>query len=314
MQGEGGDGSGGGAGGGGDGTGLPGQQQAPGVGTPWYSGLAPEGTELPPLVTEAPDFATFVKTAQDLKAYQGDSLRIPGPEASDEDRAAFNAKLAERVPGVYYMPDENNPEQRKALLRKMGAPESAEGYTFTAPEGGDLDENLTANYRNWANELDLTQTQADEIYKRFNQYQLGVINEMKGSHQEELGKLKAEWGVTYPDRIKKINFLLSKYDGTEVMQNSFNNDDFPPHVVRLFSQMSDQLLGEGMQMVGSQVQAPDGLPPAEAAERAAEVRAHPAFLDEHHPEHAAMVRKHLEYMKQANPNASTDHPARAGLG
>lgn len=156
--------------GGGGGDGLPAGQQGPGPGTPWYSGLTPEGTELPALVTEAPDFGTFVKNAVELKAYQGDSLRIPGPEASPEDRTAFQVKLAERVPGVYYMPDPESPEQIKALRRKLGAPENAEGYTFTAPEGGDLDAALTAQYRTWANELDMSQDQADTIYKKFNEY------------------------------------------------------------------------------------------------------------------------------------------------
>ena len=85
-------------------------------------------------------------------------------------------------------------------------------------------------------------------------------------------------------------------------------------MVRLFSQMSDQLLGEGMQMVNQGGQAPVGLPPQEAAERAAECRAHPAFLDENHPEHRSIVAKHFEYMKQANPNASQEPPARAGFG
>lgn len=321
MQGEpGGNSSGGGGGGtgapagpGGGGLPAPGGG-GPGPGTPWYSGLTSEGAELPPLVTEAPDFATFVKTAQDLKAYQGASLRIPGPEASVEDRVAFHAKLAEKVPGVYYMPDPENAEQVKTLRRKLGAPDDAAGYTFTAPEGGDLDEGLTAQYRTWVNDLDMSQEQADTIYKKFNDYQLAAINGMKGEHQGKLNELKAEYGVTYPDRIKKINFLLSRYEGTEVMQESMLKDEFPPHVVRLFSAMSDQLLGEGMQMVGTGGQAPTGVNPQEARERAAEVRAHPAFMDDHHPQHAEMVAKHLEYMKQANPQASTQHPARAGLG
>jgi hypothetical protein len=317
-----GDGSGGGAGSGGapDGDGggglpTPPGGGGPGPGTPWYSALAPEGTELPPIVKEAPDFATFVKVAQDLKAMTGDSIRIPGPEASEEVKAEFQKKLAERVPGVYYMPDPENQEQITALQRKLGAPDSPEGYTFTPPEGGDLDEGLTANYRNWANELNLTQHQADEIYKRFNTYQLAAVGELQSGHQEGLAQLKAEMGVTYPDRLKKIDFLLSKYEGTEVMRESLKTEQFPAHVVRLFNNMADGLLGEGMQMVGSgEGTQPTGMPPAEAAARAAEVRANPAFLDEAHPEHKAMVAKHVEYMKMAHPEASQQAPARAGFG
>lgn len=304
---------GGGGGPGGGAGGLPGGG-GPGSGTPWYSGLAPEGTELPDFVKNAPDFPAFVKTAEELKAYQGDSLRIPGPEASDEDRTAFQTKLTERVPGVYYMPDPENADQIKALQRKLGAPEDGNGYTFTPPEGGDLDEAMTAQYRNWANDLDMTQKQADGIYKRFNEYQLAAIGALKNGHDEKITALKAEWGVTFPDKVKKIDHLVSKYAGTEGFRTELAAGNVPPHILKMFSQMADGLLGEGMQMVGTGGQAPAGLQPEEAKARAAECRNHAAFLDEAHPEHKAMVAKHLEYMKQANPNASQDPPARAGLG
>lgn len=301
--------------GGGGGDGLPAGQQGPGPGTPWYSGLAEQGAELPALVTEAPDFSTFVKNAVELKAYQGDSLRIPGPESTDEDRTAFHTKLAERVPGVYYMPDPENPEQIKALQRKLGAPEDGNGYTFTPPEGGDLDETMTAQYRGWANDLDMTQAQADGIYKKFNEYQLAAVGALKQGHGEKITALKAEWGVTFPDKVKKIDHLVSKYAETDGFRAELAAGNVPPHILKMFSQMADGLLGEGMQMVGTGGnEPPAGLPPAEAAERAAEVRNHKAFLDEAHPEHKAMVAKHLEYMKQANPNASQAAPARAGLG
>ena len=316
MQGEGGNGSGGGGGspGGAPGGGLPGGGGS-GPGTPWYSGLAPEGAELPALVTEAPDFGTFVKNAVELKAYQGDSLRIPGPEASDDDRTAFHTKLAERVPGVYYMPDPESPEQIKALQRKLGAPEDGNGYTFTPPEGGDLDETMTAQYRTWANDLDMTQAQADGIYKKFNEYQLAAVGALKQGHDQSMTTLKAEWGVTFPDRVKKIDHLVGKYEGTDGFRAELAAGNVPPHILKMFAQISDGLLGEGMQMVGTGGhQPPAGLPPEEAKARAAEVRAHPAFLDEAHPEHATMVSKHLDYMKQANPNASQEPPARAGLG
>lgn len=298
---------------GGDGLPAPGGG-GPGPGTPWYSGLTPDGAELPALVTEAPDFTTFVKNAVELKAYQGDSLRIPGPEASDEDRTAFQTKLTERVPGVYYMPDPENADQIKALQRKLGAPADASGYTFTPPEGGDLDEALTAQYRTWVNDLDMTQKQADSIYTKFNEYQLAAIGALKSGHDEKITALKAEWGVTYPDKVKKIDHLVSKYAGTEGFRAELSAGNVPPHILKMFSQMADGLLGEGMQMVGTGGEAPAGLPPAEAAERAAECRNHPAFFDEAHPEHKAMVAKHVEYMKQSLPNASQDPPARAGLG
>ena len=118
----------------------------------------------------------------------------------------------------------------------------------------------------------------------------------------------------FDDKVKKIDHLVGKYADTEGFRAELAAGNVPPHILKMFSQMADGLLGEGMQMVGTDQQQPTGVPPAEAASRAAEVRAHPAFMDSHHPEHASIVAKHLEYMKQANPTASQEPPARAGLG
>lgn len=318
MQEAGGEGAGGGGAGAAPGSGggagaLPGSGSGPGVGTPWYSGLAPEGTELPPLVTEAPDFATFVKNASELKSYVGQSLRIPGPDAGDDVKKEFLQKLTEKVPGVYYMPDPEDTEARKALFRSLGAPDDPNEYTLAPPEAGDLDENMTAQFRQWCAELDLTKDQAAKLYEKYNGYQTAAITQLREGQQQGLQQLKAEWGVTYPDRVKKIDFLLSKYDGTENMRATLANDEAPPHVVKMFYQMAESVLGEGMQMIGAP-QAPEGLPPAEAAERAAEIRNNPAFTDEGHPEHARLVAEHFRYMKLANPQSSQEPPARAGFG
>ena len=144
--------------------------------------------------------------------------------------------------------------------------------------------------------------------------QLAALGAMKNGHDEKISAGKAEWGVTCPDKGKKNDQLVSRYAGTEGFRAELSAGNVPPHILKMFSQMADGLLGEGMQMVGTGGEAPAGLPPAEAAERAAECRNHPAFFDEAHPEHKAMVAKHVEYMKQSLPNASQDPPARAGLG
>ena len=300
--------------GGGGSDGLPGQQQGPGQGTPWYAGLAENGAELPEFVTNAPDFETFVKTAEELKNYQGSSLRIPGPDASEEDVKAFHAKLTERVPGLYYMPNKDDPDAVKSLRRSLGVPENgAEGYQFQAPEGGAVDENMTAQFRNWANELDLSQEQAAGLYQRWNEYQGAVVGGIKEQQQTGLAQLKAEWGVTYDDRVKKIDHLLSKYSGTENMRATLRAGDAPPHVIKMFHEMAESVLGEGMNMVGIE-EPPPGVPPAEAAERAREIRESKAFNNPDDPGHRDAVQKHLHYMKMANPQSEQTAPQHAGLG
>ena len=70
----------------------------------WYAGHVAEGAELPPLLTESADFDSFLKQAVDYQAMQGSSIRIPGENASEEDRQAFYAKLTAQVPGLMAVP------------------------------------------------------------------------------------------------------------------------------------------------------------------------------------------------------------------
>ena len=61
-------------------------------------------------------------------------IRIPDREDSDAVKAA-TVKALENIPGLTVIPTGDDPEQREALLKSIGRPESADKYV--APEGAD---------------------------------------------------------------------------------------------------------------------------------------------------------------------------------
>ena len=59
----------------------------------WKAEL-PEEIRDSPMVKEAPDLATLAKQAIDYQRMSGNSIRIPGEDASDEAITDFRGKLS----------------------------------------------------------------------------------------------------------------------------------------------------------------------------------------------------------------------------
>jgi len=85
-------------------------------------------------IADIKDLDSLVKSYKSAQTMIGASVRIPGEDASDEQRAEFYSKL-ENVPGVTRLPNPDNAEEVAAFRQKMGAPSDASSYDLGLPEG-----------------------------------------------------------------------------------------------------------------------------------------------------------------------------------
>lgn len=278
----------------------------------WRAAL-PEDIRSNPLIQEVKDVATLAKQAIDHQAYQGNSIRIPGPDAAPEAVKEFQDKLIERVPGMYHMPSEEDAEARQALYRKLGQPESPEGYEFTQVEGLDPDEEMEAAFRNWSHELGLSKSQAKDLHQKFNE----VGAERLAAESAELAKghagLKAEWGAAYDDKMGKVGAMLEQTGATQEIRDAFTGGKIGAESLKWMASIADGLFGNGRVSPSPNDQAGGVMVPAEAQAQIAEVMANPAYWDQSHTDHARLVSRMVELQKLANPNASTTLE-RAGFG
>lgn len=282
---------------------------------PWYAGLAAEGTELPTLVTESKDFESFVKQAQDYQAMQGSSIRIPGENASDEDRAAFYEKLQAQVPGLMPLPDPENAEAMAAYHAAVGVPAEAVEYELPGPpEGQTLDENLQKWFIETAHNRKFSKAQAKGFYEDFNKYQEETqAQAMAGFKAQEAG-LREKLGATYEPTMKKIDTLWSNYPQFAELRENFKKGIVPAHVLEGFAAIADGMLGKGFSMLGDEDHSrPGALTPAEAGEQVQETIKKLADMEPSDPQRQPMMAKLIELQKMAMPNADGNAPARAGF-
>ena len=281
----------------------------------WYAGHVAEGAELPPLLTESTDFDSFVKQAVDYQAMQGSSIRIPGENASEEDRQAFYTKLTAQVPGLVPLPDPENAEAMKAYHASVGVPEEAAGYELPEPpEGQNRDETLHAWFLETAHTRKFSKAQAKGFYEDFNQFQVDAQAKLTADLKSQEVALRDKWGATYDPQMKKIDTFWANYPQFAELRENVKKGLVPSHVLEGFAAVAEGMMGKGFTMLSDEERGAAGaITPAEAAIQVQETIKKLAKMEPNDAARGPMMVRLIELQKLAMPGADHKPPARAGF-
>lgn len=176
--------------------------QTPGQGTgDWRDGISEELRGSPAL-KDIPDLETLAKNHVDLQGHLGNSLRIPGPDAADEDIQGFHQKLMEKVPDLMVKPNLEDAEQSGKFYSMLGRPDSPDGYELPEFEGGaEANEEFVKTVRAEAHSLNLTGKQFKQYVKSAVERSHQAITQQNQAHQEDIKGLMTEWGPAFEQNI-----------------------------------------------------------------------------------------------------------------
>lgn len=175
--------------------------------------------------TEAPKFPgwTGQLSKEQLADIQARVAKDPKeleslPKGLSELYASYATLKASSV-GALKRPDKDaSKEVWDQFYNGLGRPESAEGYTLEKPKipsGMRYDDAQEKWFRGLAHNLGLTQEQARTFFDEYNKAQVAgvqkAIEAKKASAAEALGKLKAEWGDSFPDKWEGIRQAYTQF-------------------------------------------------------------------------------------------------------
>ena len=108
---------------------------------------------------------------------------------------------------------EDHTKEMQAIYNKMGRPEKAEDYAFTLPEGREMDEQASKQWKTTFHGLGLSQTQAqgmlDEFFRGVKAGENLRDARVEQSRVEGLKQLYAEFGATAEERTAKAKMAVS---------------------------------------------------------------------------------------------------------
>ena len=171
----------------------------------WRDSL-PEGFADAPFFKAAETPEAALAGIQNAASYMGNSIRIPGEDASDEARNEFYTKVAEKAKDkLMFRPDDDSMD---AFYDSLGRPKDPKEYKIELPDGREIPADFE-RFSKIAHENGLSNKQFKGILSKVleEQWTNQDINDI--AQKEEFGKLAKEWGVAFDNNIGQVkNFLL----------------------------------------------------------------------------------------------------------
>lgn len=273
----------------------------------WRDGL-PDDIKGNAALANLEDVGQMAKSFIDMKAYQGNSLHIPGEDAGEEQRKQFTDKLLEKAPNVMLRPDFGNQDQSREFYRTLGMPSEAAGYEM--PQLSDLPEGMNSNnekmefFRGIAHDAGLTKGQFDKVITKVFENDMASATAQLDEHKAAMEALTNEWGLVTTERLAATLAIAKKTQAPDSLIKALENNQLPVNLVKWIHGLSVSIGSEGQQLSTADNSKPGRMTPAEAQVKIDEIyanRDHAFFKGK-----KEAMDKMLELVKFAKPGASTD--------
>lgn len=245
-----------------------------------------------PALADIKDIDGLVSSFVNAQGMIGNSIRIPGEDAGEDQWSDFNEKLM-KVPGMTRLPTDEDPDAMGAFYNKLGRPEAVDGYKIDIPDlGKDLqinDESFKA-FKEVAHATGLTQKQLEGVTKWYfkdvmdQQAQLGAIKD------RAIDNMRKEWGGDYDRRMGAAQATLKQFGDEQTVNDLANSLDQHPGLAKTLSNIGLKL------MEGNFIQG-DGTTPQDTVDemkaKIAEIKANTKgpYWDKSNPAHDETVSR-----------------------
>ena len=264
----------------------------------WHDDL-PAELVAAPYFRGADNLAAAIADLTQAAETQGNSLRIPGPDADDAARAEFYSKIVEKAPGVMRTPDLTDQAAIDAVLTQLGKPAEMKDYALTEVDGMKLSDERTGELKRFAHESGLTKKQFDAFMGKVLTQDATSMSAADTAHQSEIDTLKGEWGATYDTRMAKVKKVLDLSGADASLIEAFTAGHLKAAELRMFHNLGERLGGGEGGAIGEQGKGgePPAMTPGEAVLQLAELdnKLIGKFLPE--DQKRAMMAKRMELIQ-----------------
>jgi hypothetical protein len=269
--------------------------------TNWRDSL-PEQLRDAPFIGKAESIDDAIGKLAHAAKLVGTSVRIPGEDASEEDRNAFYDKLKD-IPGVARLPLPDDVDGLNDLLSKLGRPEEPSKYDAPEIENFEWDDNMLRDLRTYAHEAGMTHTQFKVLAAKIAEQEINADKSTSAERQAEREKLKTDWGDAVEGRENLIRGWLEQSGAPKSMVDLLDNHSLPADTVKWLYDTASQFEDTTNPISKDRSESsPTTVTPEQARARIQEILANPAYFNATDPRHKDIVNDMLKYQRLANPN------------
>jgi hypothetical protein len=271
----------------------------------WLDSI-PEGMREAPFIKGADSLEVALGNIENAAQYMGNSIRIPGEEAGDEDRQAFITKVMEKAPQLMLKPDLNDETQAADFYKMLGRPETAEDYKYDPGEGNDVPENIKA-FAEIAFNNGLNQAQFQKMVSSIMEGEAAQMEQTDEAQIADLRNLHAEWGMKFDENVRIIGNFLKLTDGPEVLQDMLKEGQMSTSEMKWLHNIASQTKSAvelAQQPAGTVTVLTPDMAQASIQEMLNNQK-HP-YWNPADPGHKKAVERMVELQQMANPGATRE--------
>lgn len=272
--------------------------------TPEWLEQLPEPMRELPFIGKSQSMEEAINHIKDAADTMGNSLRIPGPNAGDEDKKRFQERVLEKFPDLMPVPSDSDDEAYAKVLERLGAPGEHTAYKLPEIEGFKWDEGFAESLQKQAQAAGLTKRQFTEYAK-----QVGTQMHEQGlsaqqAHEQAIGQLKQEWGEAFDSRRQQMVNYLEQTQAPESLRAAVKDGKADPATMKWLHQMMAKSRKEDPE--GADQGGPAGgdpvLTPTEAQARIQEILNNPDYFNPG-PRQKVLMEEMLKMQRLANPQS-----------
>lgn len=172
----------------------------------------PEVVDAAPTQAEIDDFATSLP--EDLRA----NVAKKGFKSASDVVKAYSE--LEKLMGRRF--EDLTADEISKMNTKLGAPETAEGYGLSLPDGVSDETGLLGEFSNIAHQAGLSKDKAESVFNWYVETQTKAMEQLniqaEQQAQANIESLKSEFGAAFDERVDLANKALRQYGGDEAIQ------------------------------------------------------------------------------------------------
>ncbi len=261
----------------------------------------PEELRDSPTLKDVEDVGSLAKQFVDQASYLGNSLRLPGEDATDEARAEFRGKLIDKKLGLMEVPNLEDADAMAGIYTTLGRPEKSDGYTKPEVEGAAVDDARFTVMATLAHEAGISDKQFSKVITGILQGDAELANTANMAREGELKGLREEWGTAYEMKVTRAAKLAELTGAPEGLIDAIKNNKADVTTLKWIDKLTESLGGEAAEMV-SQGAGDDGkVTVMEAKARSQEILETLSAMSSADPRYDDLTKKRMHYMSIAYP-------------
>lgn len=283
---------------------------------PWRDNL-PEGVKEWDEVKNSDSPEKFWDQMTNMRSRMGSSIRIPGEDAGEEDRAAFHKRLQEKVPGLMPTPNFDDETTLSELYAKMGRPEKKEDYKvpeFKNSKGEKVEgigKEFVEFYKDLAFKAGMSQKKFEETLTALIGKSITEGENAQHARSQDMEALSKEWGAALDRNISTVTTFLAQSDAPKAVIDAVKGGNADSTTMKWLYNLATKTVGKPGSFQDDNSSS-GAMTPGEAAIKISEIRnnkQHP-YNNKLDPGHEAAKRYMRElYLLKDPKNGKSAAPA-----